>query len=243
MTDKELLSYIQEIQNLMIKVATGDFYNEEVDKQYKGLYFKIKSALKSRSIKHNNKFSSLSEFYKYWSENLATYRDRRYYVHKLYKEVEEKLYLGIEATRSEEDLYSISFDDLHEEIVLKCKEDFNKEKYDDAALNALKLVEIKVREKGGFTNSDYGRQLMEKAFNPKSTPFILEGNKGEAAGWAELFKGVIGALKNPHSHRAVGLKEQETFQMLCLASYLLSLIDNLTVKETPDEEIEEEMPF
>lgn len=243
MTDKELLSNIQEIQNLMIHVSTGSFFNEETDNVYKNLYFKIKAAFKARSVKINNTFGSLAEFYKYWSENLPTYKDRRYYVHSLYKDAEENLYLGIEATKPDEDMYSISIDDLHEDIVRKCKEDFINGKYDEAVSNSLKLLEIKVRAKAGFDISFYGRSLMESAFNPQNTPFQIEGTASDIQGWSEIFKGVIGAIRNPLSHRTLDLKKREAFQILCFVSYLLSFVDNLSIKKTESEFSDTDIPF
>ena len=243
MTDKELLTNIQEIQSLMIHVSTGSFFNEATDKTYKDLYFKIKTSLKARSVKNNNTFSSLSEFYQYWSANLPTYKNRRYFVHGLYKDVEERLYIGIEATKPDEDVYMISLDDLHEDIVRKCREDFISEKYDEVVSNALKLLEIKVRGKAGFDISFYGRSLMESAFNPQNTPFEIEGTASDIQGWSEIFKGIIGAIRNPLSHRALDLEKVEAFQILCFVSYLLSFVDNLSIKTARSEFSSEDIPF
>ena len=242
MTNKELLIYIQEIQNLMIRVSTGDFFDDEVDKDYKSIFFRIESALKARKANHKNKFSSLEEFYKYWSENLPSYRDRRYYVHNLYKDIEKKLYSSIAGEKVTED-YFMGFDDLHEEIIIKCKEDFENEKYGNAVFAATRLLEIKVREKGGFTQADIGRRLMEKAFNPEITPFDLDKERGEIVGLLELFKGAIGVFKNPSSHREIKRGEKEAFEILCFVSHLLSILDNLKIKERKVEGAEEEIPF
>lgn len=243
MTDKELLTNIQEVQNLMIRVSTGEFFNEEVDKIYKEIYFKIKTAFKARSIKNNNIFSSLGEFYQYWSEKLPTYKDRRYFVHNLYKESEENLYLGIEALKPDEDIYSISIDDLHEDIVKKSKEDFIKEKYDEAVTNALKMLEIKVREKAGYDIESFGRDLMGNAFHPQNTPFDILGTQSEIQGWAEIFKGVIGAIRNPLSHRALDLKKADSFNILCFVSYLCNFVDNLSVKSIKNDMLTDDIPF
>lgn len=243
MTDKELLTNVQEIQNLMVRVSTGEFFDEERDRVYRELYYKIKIYLKSRSLKNNNTFSSLSEFYQYWQENLPTYKDRRFFVHSLYKDVEEKLYTAIEASKPDESSpYGVTIDDLHEDIVLKCKEDFVREDYDKSVFEALKSLEIRVRDKSGLDNSFFGKNLMEAAFNPATTPFEITGVTGELNSLPEIFKGMYGAFRNPVAHRKVGLEKFEAFQILCFVSYLLDFVDSLTVKKENDL-LSDEIPF
>jgi uncharacterized protein (TIGR02391 family) len=100
-------------------------------------------------------------------------------------------------------------------------------KFDLSIFEALKQVEVAVRDAGGFTEDDYGVALMRDAFNKTSGPLTdksLPQNEREAI--AHLFSGAIGAFKNPNSHRVVGLDDAgEAAELLMLASQLLRLVD------------------
>lgn len=99
--------------------------------------------------------------------------------------------------------------------------------YDTAVFQAFKEVEIKVREAGHYTATDYGVDLMNRAFNEQSGP-LSDANLPEAEKKAmrALFAGAIGLFKNPQSHREVGLESPEaTIELIQLASALLRLVD------------------
>ncbi len=243
MTDKEFIIYIQKVQDLMTQVSTGGQRIENTDESYKELYFKLAKELKKRNIKNPNEYSSLWDFYGYWSRELPTYQNRRDFIRQLYKDILDEFFTNgtldklSAVTGSKEGSYTISLDDLHEDIVFKCKEHFMNKKYDDAILNALKLIEAKIREKGDFSESDLGVKLMDLAFSPEKTKFDIAKDNGETDGWRNIFRGIVGALKNPQSHRFVGIENPfEAFQILVFASYLLTFVDNLQIKE-------KELPF
>ncbi len=246
MNNSELLSYIKKIQDIMTAVSTGVIRIQEKENDYKELYYKIAVELDKRDWVNKNDYSSLWDFYSYWRKKLPSYQDRREYIRYLYKELTDHLYINKIKPEENPSLknnkvieeFSFSIEDLHEDILLKCKDHFLNKKYDDAILNALKLIEDRVREKGKYEDSDIGVKLMQKAFNPSRTPFSIADNKGEIAGWMNLYQGVIGALKNPQSHRFVDLDNPfETFQILVFASYLLSFVDNLQFKESEIEDL------
>lgn len=227
----------------MTSVSTGGALIQTFEKKYIQLYTEVDSILLDRKIEHKNDYASLWEFYGYWSRELPTYQSRREYVISIYKDTLKKISLITEkekatpSTSINSNSFTLSLEDLHEDILLECKDEFEKKKYDDAIFKAFKLIEERVRKKGAYTNSDIGVKLMTKAFNPDKTPFNIAEDKGEIDGWRNLFKGAIGAFKNPHSHRFVGVENPSiAFQLLVFASYLLNYIDNLQLQETKEED-------
>ncbi len=98
---------------------------------------------------------------------------------------------------------------------------------DEAVLAAFKAVEVAVREGGGFTNEDYGVDLMRRAFDPNKGPLTAKTHpKAEREALAHLFAGAIGSYKNPHSHQTVNLSDaREAQEQVMLASHLLRIVD------------------
>ncbi len=102
-----------------------------------------------------------------------------------------------------------------------------REKFDLAIFEAFKQVEIAVRAFGGYKDTDLGVDLMRKAFATTDGPLTdMSLPKAEREAIAHLFSGAIGALKNPNSHREVGLNDAgKAAELLMLASHLMRIID------------------
>jgi Protein of unknown function (Hypoth_ymh) len=65
-----------------------------------------------------------------------------------------------------------------------------------AVRDALTMLEISVREAGGFTNDDLGVDLMRKAFNSNTGPLTNHSPpENERKGYEHMFAGAIGALR------------------------------------------------
>jgi uncharacterized protein (TIGR02391 family) len=81
---------------------------------------------------------------------------------------------------------------------------YHRGKYDTAVFEAMKAVEVAVRETAGLAAGDIGTKLTRKAFdvdNGALTDKTAEPSERQAL--SDLFAGAIGAYKNPQSHRNV----------------------------------------
>jgi uncharacterized protein (TIGR02391 family) len=101
-------------------------------------------------------------------------------------------------------------------------------KYDSAVFEAMKAVEVAVRQAApSIDTSLLGVKLMRAAFKPDTGP-LTDGaiDAGEQVARMELFAGAIGSYKNPHSHRNVDLEDpDEAAEIILLANHLLRIVD------------------
>lgn len=104
---------------------------------------------------------------------------------------------------------------------------FMRGEYDVAVFQAMKSVEISVREAAHLPEGLLGVKLMREAFSPEKGPLTdMNAEAGERVGRMELFSGVIAGYKNPHSHRDVNLDDPaEALEVILLANHLLRIID------------------
>lgn len=104
---------------------------------------------------------------------------------------------------------------------------YQRGKYDTAVFEAMKAVEVAVRDAGGFGAGDLGTKLMRKAFDVDNGPLTDKAaEQGERQARSDLFAGAMGSYKNPHSHRRVALDDpDETAEIIMLANHLLRIVD------------------
>lgn len=124
-------------------------------------------------------------------------------------------------------------DDLHPRIA-SVRRQFLLGEYELAAFAAMKQVEVRVRELGGFADADIGRNLMRAAFKPGEGPLRNPAaESGEQQGMSDLFAGAIGVFKNPTSHRVVTFDDPaEAAEVIGLASLLLRILDRSDTPST-----------
>lgn len=116
---------------------------------------------------------------------------------------------------------------LHPRIAQGVWMSFMRGEFDVGVLQAMKAVEIAVREASGLSNL-IGVDLMRRAFGPNGGPLTDMGaDGGERTGRMELFAGAIGSFKNPLSHRDVNLDDpNEALELILLANHLLRIVDS-----------------
>jgi uncharacterized protein (TIGR02391 family) len=104
---------------------------------------------------------------------------------------------------------------------------YHRGKYDSAVFEAMKAVEVAVRDAAGLTTKDIGTTLMRRAFDPDAGPLTdTSTEKAEREARSHLFTGAIGSYKNPHSHRNVALDDpDEAAEIIMLANHLLRIVD------------------
>lgn len=121
---------------------------------------------------------------------------------------------------------------LHPSIAEQVWASFMRGEYDTAAFQAMRQVEILVRERSGIDK--LGVKLARAAFKPFDTrsgevgPLTeRELEEGEQQGMMDLFAGALGALKNPHSHRVVLFRSPaDAAAVVIFASQLLRIVDS-----------------
>jgi len=121
---------------------------------------------------------------------------------------------------------------LHPIIAQKVWSIFLQGDYDTAVFQAFKQVEVAVRKTGGYTETDYGTDLMSKAFHEDNGDLTDKSQqKAERRARYFLFAGAIGSYKNPGSHREVEITAEEAAEVIIFASHLLRIVDSCNQSE------------
>ncbi len=103
---------------------------------------------------------------------------------------------------------------------------FVRGKFAAAVFEAMRAVEIAVRDAGSYTARDIGTALIRKAFGKTGKLGDAQADPVEEDALEHLFAGAIGSYKNPHSHRNVPMTDaQEAIEIVLLASHLLRIVD------------------
>ncbi|MCY0852504.1 TIGR02391 family protein [Cupriavidus sp. D39] len=115
---------------------------------------------------------------------------------------------------------------LHPAIATDVWLSFMRGAYPTAVFEAMRAVEIAVRDAAGFDQAEHGVPMIRRAFNPRGPLADPAADEGEREALAALFAGAIGSYKNPHSHRNVPIDTpREAIEIILLASHLLGIVD------------------
>jgi len=118
-------------------------------------------------------------------------------------------------------------DTLHSHIRESVWALYHRGEYELAIIAAMKAVEVRVRAVAGFTNADYGKDMIARAFNPKSGP--LRDDSAEPAerdALLGLMTGAFGLYRNSYAHRNMEQEDpDEAAEIIMLANHLLRIVD------------------
>jgi uncharacterized protein (TIGR02391 family) len=110
--------------------------------------------------------------------------------------------------------------------------------FEQAALDALRLVEGRVRELAGTPRDQRGQALtgvvlMHHAFGHNGKLADPVAESGERLGLMELFSGAFGAVRNPLAHRNIEWDDpSEAAEMVLLADLLMRQLDRVEARLT-----------
>jgi len=92
---------------------------------------------------------------------------------------------------------------------------------DGAAFRAVKRLEVMVRELGSLDAHLFGDNLINQAMRDSGALVPHGATPAESQAWANLFRGAIGAFKNPQSHRDVKLAGSDAAAQILAVNLLI----------------------
>lgn len=123
----------------------------------------------------------------------------------------------------------LSLQRLHPAVIDSASALFADRQYDSAVTEAMKSVEVRVRDLTGLQLS--GVPLMQEAFKPSGPHLdvsVESGRSGsdEREGYFHLFRGVMLGIRNPKAHELSRSEDpDEAMEVLALASLLHRRLD------------------
>jgi uncharacterized protein (TIGR02391 family) len=110
-------------------------------------------------------------------------------------------------------------------VLQPAKELYLQGRFDTAAFEAMKAVEVAVRAKAKLGNDALGVALMRTALGKGGPLTDPAAEPGEQVAAMDLFAGAIGSFKNPSSHRYVDFDDPTLAgEVIVLADLLLRLL-------------------
>jgi nucleoside phosphorylase len=129
---EELLKKLQDMQSIMIAVATREVSIQEIEEKYVKLFGEVDLDIElleeeNSLVTNPNSFKSLWDWYNYWSSDLGKYADRRKYVYDLYADLIDILEQSIQGQAHQDELENsnnikMTSPDNLESLVVKIQE-------------------------------------------------------------------------------------------------------------------------
>jgi uncharacterized protein (TIGR02391 family) len=117
---------------------------------------------------------------------------------------------------------------LHAALERKVRRQFLLGEYENAIFVAMKAVEVRVRDLGGFGHEITGVDLMTRAFKSGGPLADPAAPPGEVDGTMMLFRGAYAVLRNPSGHREVSFDDvAEASEAVMTASLLMRMLDKI----------------
>jgi len=121
-----------------------------------------------------------------------------------------------------------------EEVLERCAHHFEQGNFEEAVQNALKTLEVRIREEGGFSQNEYGDSLAMEAFRPDEGPLSFGETDAEQQGVMFLYRSAFKTFYNPAKHRFLDdLDKKQTYHILCFVNMLITLLERNPIE--PDE--------
>jgi uncharacterized protein (TIGR02391 family) len=123
---------------------------------------------------------------------------------------------------------------IHPAVEREARPQFLIGKYELGVFAAMKAVEVRVRQLGGFSDQLIGVDLMNQAFGPKGMLTDRSTAKGEQEGTRAFFAGAYAILRNPSGHREVNYDDvSEAADAVQTASLLMRILDRVESRLNP----------
>lgn len=92
MDEKELIIQIEKQRNIMVSVSTGGPRIQDINNEYKSVYYEIDSELKNLGLANPNPYPDLWEWYGRWSSgDLPSYQSRREFLVEMFNPLLKEL--------------------------------------------------------------------------------------------------------------------------------------------------------
>ncbi|MBZ0193238.1 MAG: TIGR02391 family protein [Candidatus Kuenenia stuttgartiensis] len=114
---------------------------------------------------------------------------------------------------------------LDSELILRCSKLLTDRHYDEAAVNAFKVLDQRIRIAIGETPEAYGEELINRAFSPDKGKLSKGLTASEKIGLRNLISGANAFFRNPSAHRFVDYDQVTVETIIVLVSFFLKMIE------------------
>lgn len=124
---------------------------------------------------------------------------------------------------------------LHYRMRAICMDIFNSGHFQAAVFEAFRVLEVAIRERADYGETDYGTDMISRAFNDQQGPLRDQtATEAERQAMQRLMSGAYGVYKNPSGHRDIELTDPlKAAELLIIASHLLRIVEARSHTQNP----------